>query len=150
MENQPLSSLRDLFASLRVREDDSLEQVVTLVLQNPGFHDVCVVNGDGRLLGVVNIKKLFRTLFFHHADHHLMTRHLIELVTSETAGHLMVTDPVVVRESDNLGSAIAQMVQHALGELPVVDEDGCLLGTVSMELVFRIWLEQQGGAADEE
>jgi len=146
MENRPLSSFRDFFASVRVREEDSLEQVVTTVLEHPGFHDVCVVNGGGYLLGVINIKKLFRTIFFHHADPHLMTRQLIELASSETAGHLMVADPLVCLESENLGNAIGKMVEHNLGELPVVNEPRQLLGSVSMNLVFGIWLEGQRGA----
>ena len=143
LESQPLSSFRDLFASVRVREEDSLERVVTSVLDHPGFHDLCVVDDEDRLLGVINIKKLFRTVFFHHADRNLMTRHQMELASSETAGHLMVTRPLVARHTDELGTAIRTMVQHDLGELPVVDQDSRLVGSVSMSLVFELWRERQ-------
>jgi CBS domain-containing protein len=141
MENRPRSSDRELFATIRVNEDDSLQRVVTAVLANPGFHDVCVVSADEWLLGVINIKMLFRTVFSHHADPNLMTRQLIELASSRTAGHLMVTDPVVARDTDTLGSAVRKMVQYNLGDLPVVDGRGLLLGALSMSLVFGIWLE---------
>lgn len=141
MENRPLSNFRALFVSVRVKEEHSLEQVVKTVLAHPEAHDVCVVDNEGYLLGVINIKKLFQTLFFHHADPNLMIRHLLALVSSETAGHLMVTDPQVALDTENLGSAIRKMVQHNLGELPVINENRRLLGSVSMSLVFRLWLE---------
>jgi len=141
MECKPLASFRDLFTSVRVGAQDSLAQVVATILENPGFHDVCVVNDAGLLLGVINIKHLFRTVFSHHADPNLMTRQLIALVSSETAGHIMVTDPWVARETDTLGSAIKKMVRHNLGELPVVDEKKRLLGSISVRLVFDIWLK---------
>jgi CBS domain-containing protein len=148
MENRPLHSFRDFFASVRVREEDSLEQVVSTVLEHPGFHDVCVVNDGGYLLGVINIKKLFRTIFFHHADPHLMTRQLIELASSEIAGHIMVSDPLVCLETESLDNAIGKMVQHDLGELPVIDEQRKLLGSLSMNLVFGFWLEGEKGRPD--
>lgn len=141
MESRPLSSFRDLFTSVRVRAEDKLELVVATVLEHPGFHDVCVVDDSGFLMGVINIKNLFRTIFFHHADPNLMTRHLIALVSSETAGHLMISDPWVATETETLGSAINKMVRHDLGELPVVDEKKRLLGSISMSLVFGIWLK---------
>jgi len=143
MENQPLSALRDRFESVRVRPEDTLEQLVAAVLAHPGMHDVCVVDGAGGLLGVINRKVLFRTLFFHHAEPTLMTRQLIELVSPETAGHLMVTDPVVALESEALGDVIRRMVQCQLGELPVVDAQRRLLGSIAMEHIFELWLEQR-------
>jgi len=141
MESCPLASFRELFVSVHVREEDSLEQVVETVLAHPEAHDLCVVDDDEYLLGVINIKKLFRTLFAHHADPNLMVRHLLELVGSETAGHLMVTDPQSALETDNLGDAIKKMVRNNLGEIPVVTEEGKLLGSVSMGLVFDLWLQ---------
>ncbi len=145
MEKQPLSRFRPFLASIRVKEDDSLEQVVATLLEHPGFHDVCVVDAEDHLLGIINIKKLFRIVFSHHVDPNLMTRQLIELVSSEFASDIMVTEPLVVQEAESLGSAIAKMVQHERGELPVVDEQGQLLGSLSMHQVFRIWIESQKG-----
>lgn len=144
MENRPLSSFRDRFASPRVSEEASLKQVVATVQENAGCHDVCVVNDEGRLLGVINIKKLFRTIFFHHADPNLMTRQLMELTSSETAGHLMISDPVVAQEGESLGHVIKKMVRNNLGELPVVDDQGHLLGSVAMKHIFDVWLEWKG------
>ncbi len=143
MEEQPLSRFRPFWASIRVKEDDSLEQVVVSLLEHPGFHDVCVVDAENYLLGIINIKKLFRIVFSHHVDPNLMTRRLIELVSSEIASDIMVTEPLVVQETESLGSAITKMVQHERGELPIVDEKRQLLGSLSMHQVFNLWIESK-------
>jgi len=126
-----------------VREDESLEQVVTTVLEHPGHHDVCVVDAGGHLVGVINIKKLFRSIFFQHTRQNRMTRQLMELTSSETAGHLMIKDPVYAAESEDLGSVIRKMVRYELGELPVLNDEGVLLGSVSMIHILEVWLERQ-------
>ena len=141
-EDEPLSKFRDLLVSVRVGADDDLRRVVEVTFDHPGFHDLCVVDDEGCLLGVINIKKVFRTLFFHHTDPNLMTRHLIELASSETAGHLMITQPFVARETDTFGDAIHTMVRHDLGELPVLDAQDKLLGSVSISLVLQLWRER--------
>lgn len=148
MEQRSLKELRDRLVSLRVREEDTLAQVVAKVLDQPGHSEICVVDGGGKLLGVIRIKTLFRTLFFHHAEPTLMTRQLLELASPETAGHLMVTDPAVAREDDTLDDAIRTMVQRRLGELPVVDAQRRLLGSVAMKHVFALWLERQRGQGE--
>ena len=99
-EDEPLFKFRDLLVSARVSADDDLQRVVEVTFARPGFHDLCVVDEQDRLLGVINIKKLFRTVFYHHTNPNLMTRHLIELASSETAEHLMLTQPFVARETD--------------------------------------------------
>jgi len=51
-----------------------------------------------------------------------------------------VTDPAVVRLSDSLESAIRAMVEHGLGELPVVDAQGRLQGAITVPLILGQWL----------
>ena len=60
------------------------------VIDHPEAHDPCELDGEGHLMGVINIKKLFRTIFSYHIDPKLMTQDLIEMVTMETARDVMV------------------------------------------------------------
>lgn len=145
MEKQLLSQILPFLASIRVKEDDSLEQVVAILLEHPGFHNVCVVDAEDHLLGVINIKRLFRIIFSHHADPNLMTRQLIELVSPEIAADIMMSEPLTALETETLGGAISKMVQHQQGELPVVDKKGQLLGSLSMHQIFNLWLKMQKG-----
>ncbi|MBW2056467.1 MAG: CBS domain-containing protein [Deltaproteobacteria bacterium] len=141
MERKRLSELHPLPAAVSVGADESIEGLVQAALDHPEAHDICVVDGRGRLVGVVNIKTLFRTVFCHHTDPHLMVRDLIRLASSEVAGDIMVTDPVVALETETLGEAVGKMVAHELGELPVVDEGKRVVGSLSIRDVFREWVD---------
>lgn len=141
MERKKLSDLHPLPAAVCVNTDESIEHLVKTMLDHPEAHDICVVNGKGHLLGVVNIKSLFRTVFCHHTDPHLMVRHLIKLANSEVAGDIMVTDPVIALQTDTMDDAIRKMVVHDLGELPVVEESGRLLGSLSIRMILKAWLD---------
>ncbi len=142
IQDERLASLRSRFTAIRVKPDDKLEEVVKIVLEDPECYDVCVVDDDDRLVGVISISRLFQAIFFHYVDTHLMTRHLIELSNCESASELMLTDPVVATESESVGGAIGKMVQHELSELPIVDAEGRLVGSISMSVILQIWLDR--------
>lgn len=141
IHKEPLTSLRWRFDSVEVGREASLREVVSAVLEHAGARDVAVVDEERRLLGVIDVQKLFRTVFFHDADPHRMLRQLIQLADSETAEDLMMTDPLVVQADETLGKAIDVMVQQDLAELPVVDEENRHLGSISMSAILAAWLE---------
>ena len=141
MEEKKLAELRPLPAAVCVEAGESLEQLVRTVLDHPESHDLCVVNEDGGLLGVINIKSIFQTIFFHHTDPKVMVRHLISLVSSEIVGDIMIADPVIAVETETVDDAIRKMIAHDLGELPVVDERKRLLGSISIHTILEAWLQ---------
>ncbi len=144
MEKKKLADLRPFPAAVSVKINDKFEHLVKKNIQNPESHNLCVVNEEGILLGVINVKKIFRTIFSHHTDPETMVRHLISLTDSEVAGDIMVTEPVSAMETDTLGDVIRKMIENDLGELPVVDEGGRLLGTIHVHFIFQEWLETRG------
>lgn len=141
MEEKKLADLHPLPAAVCVKTDESLEQLVRTVLDHLESHDICVVSEDGVLLGVINIKGIFRTIFFHHTDPRKMIRHLISLSSAEFVGDIMVTDPITAMEKETLGDVIRKMIAHDLGELPVVNESGKLLGAISIHMILKTWLQ---------
>jgi CBS-domain-containing membrane protein len=144
MEQKTLSELRPFSPAVSVSINESLEQLVRTVLDHREIHDIYVVEEDGSLLGVINIKSLFRTIFFHHTDPRVMVRDLIKLANSEVAGDIMVKDPVVARETESVDDAIRKMVSHDLGELPLVDVGLRVLGSVSIRTILEAWLQTRG------
>jgi CBS domain-containing protein len=73
-----------------------------------------------------------------------MVRHLISLVSSEDVGDIMIADPVIAVETETVDDAIRKMIAHDLGELPVVDERGWLLGSISIHTILEAWLQTEG------
>ncbi len=56
----------------------------------------------------------------------------------------MITDPVIAVETETVDDAIRKMIAHDLGELPVVDERGRLLGSISIHTILEAWLQTEG------
>jgi CBS domain-containing protein len=57
-----------------------------------------------------------------------------------TAGALMTTRVITVQPDTPLSAAVRRMFQHRINRLPVIDEDGCLVGIVSRSDVLRMFL----------
>ena len=57
-----------------------------------------------------------------------------------TAEQLMNTHPVVLLDTDSIGSAADQIMSHRYRSLPVVDEDGRFLGILGVGCMLRLVL----------
>lgn len=55
---------------------------------------------------------------------------------------IMTSDPVVVRTRESLGLLFRRMFQGGFRHLPVVDDHGNLLGTISIKRVVRFLADQ--------
>lgn len=54
-----------------------------------------------------------------------------------TAGHMMNTSPTVLRHTDTLGDAIELFCAKSLMDIPIVDGDNQVLGTIAVEDLLR-------------
>lgn len=121
-----------------------LSEVVTLFWQR-GYRSVPVVDVHGRLQGILTDGDLLRQI-------NLTTR--LDLQTefspdqlhtylanfrqrSQLASDLMVTPVITVHPTDPVRQAVAIMVDRGLKRLPVVEEDGRLVGWISRVDVLR-------------
>lgn len=132
-------------------------EVVTLLLER-GLRSVPVIDAAGRLVGIITDGDLLRRAG-------LMTRLGLQKElpadqvhgllaalrqSSLTAGEIMTTPVISVRNDEPVRNAVAQMVKHDLKRLPVINEDGRLMGMVSRIDIFRTVAFHQSGAASGE
>lgn len=137
-----------------VRRTAPVADVVTLLLER-GLRSVPVVDAVGRLVGIITDGDLLRRAG-------LMTRIGVQKdlpadqvhgllaalrQSSLTAGEIMTTPVISVRNDEPVRHAVAQMVKHDLKRLPVVNEDGRLMGMVSRIDIFRLVAFHQGSVA---
>ena len=59
-----------------------------------------------------------------------------------TATSVMDAHPTVVRPTDTIGTAAAEIMQHRYRNLPVVDEEGRYLGIFGVNCLLRLVLPQ--------
>ena len=138
---QRVSDLLDFTGDRRppqVGPDAPIEQVVDALTHHPHSQRVYVVDPQGALLGTVSVRTLARHVFSHGHEPRVHPRRLLSALTSETAGHLMQKARVVVRGTDSVTTVVRDMIGHHSEEAAVVDEDGRLLGdlTVTDLLIF--------------
>lgn len=61
---------------------------------------------------------------------------------SMTLGDVIIRDPVIAREDDELENVISRMTEMGLRYLPVVDNSGVLTGVITMDVLFNVLFEE--------
>ncbi len=140
MFNKLVREFRPYEAASEVTPDAEIDTIVGAFVRAPALHHVCVVDKDGHLLGLVNRKRLFKTIFSHHIAADSRVSSLLQLHTAETSSDIMVTDITVTVESEEIDTVIARMIGKNIRELPVLDENGRVLGFLSLLMLMQKWL----------
>lgn len=123
-----------------IRESSSIREAATVFVK---FHVglLPVIDGDSRLVGVVGLQDLLtlelpdfvrfiQDLDFVHDFGAVETTRPPAEVLDQSITALM-KPPITVPEDSGLLRAYALMLQHSLHDMPVVSEDGKLLGVAS-------------------
>jgi len=133
--------LRPYETACQVTPEAELAAIVSAFVEAPALHHVCVVDAEGRLLGLVNRKRLFKSIFSHHVAADSRVSKLLQLHTAETSGDIMITDLITTREDEEVDAVISRMIDKNIRELPVLDEQGRVIGFLSLLLLMQKWLE---------
>jgi CBS domain-containing protein len=137
-----------------VREDTSYKEIVE-TLSRYGVSAVPVVDNDNRVLGVVSEADLLHKMEFSGLEPHV---HLLErkgrrVARAKASGdvaHDVMSSPAVSVSSGASLTAVARMMDHErVKRLPVVDEQGRLLGIVSRVDLLRVYLRDDAAIRDE-
>ncbi|TMS00302.1 CBS domain-containing protein [Nonomuraea basaltis] len=126
---------------------------------------VPVVDAEGHVIGVVSEadllrKEEFREQFYREGYRPPLRARLRERMGREghkagekalgdTAAELMTAPAVTITPADTTVEAARLMQEHGVKRLPVVDEDGTLLGIVSRHDLLKVFVRQDGDIAQE-
>ncbi|MBC7317731.1 CBS domain-containing protein [Candidatus Bipolaricaulota bacterium] len=135
---------RDLTA---VEADSSVLHAIKL-LENSGLSALPVVDEEGRVVGIVSERDIIRALVPEYMDmlHSAsflpsldrLTKRLKEIAAHPVARY-MTKEVVVARLEDNDLHVADLMLRKGLKQLPVVDEQGRLVGVVRrIDLLSRL------------
>lgn len=94
---------------------------------------------DGKLSGVLTDRDIVLRVVAEGRD-----------PQSVTAGEVASREPVTVDPQQNLDEALRLMAQHQVRRLPVVEEDGRLVGVVAQADVARVASPEETGRVVEE
>ncbi len=128
-----------------VSPETPVEEVIRLI-DCSQIQRVCVVDREGRFLGLISDRDLLVAFSEHHPgiwDYFVRKisfrerGRLGEDLLTKTAGEVMNTDIVTVREDAPIDEAMRLMLERAIKRLPVVDAQGKYQGLVSRDSLLR-------------
>lgn len=125
---------------IAMRADDP---VVTLAsrLARAGVRHACVVDGEGRVIGIVSDRDVRRA--FGDPRHAFSERSLPSSLRELRVGQIMTANPRTLDQDEPISAALSVLLSTRFGALPVVDPRDRLRGIVSYIDVLRYFEAQQ-------
>lgn len=122
-----------------VHPDASLQEVARSMCLRHNTHLACVVDENGRLVGVLDLQTLADDLFFYITPEEFLTEitDLDEMMRfAQRSGVRLARDamqkPVWVKPTDTVKDAFRRMHDHHLPGLPVVDDSYRVIGYINL------------------
>jgi CBS domain-containing protein len=123
----------------QVQPETPLDKVVGAMLAYPRTQIVCVVDADGRLIGILDLRTLADDLFYHimpeeflsevtDLDHAMLFADRSRIRTVADA----MKEPVWVKPDEAVKDAFKRMHEHGLPGLPVVDDAYHVVGCIDL------------------
>lgn len=115
-----------------VTKEMKLHEVVDRVLAEPRTRSAYVVDSRRRLVGMIGLKQMLEAVE--------SSLSLFDKGRSQTRGKRAplpfsvedcMSKPITVSEDDKLIGALGKMIKNGFEDLPVVDEDGALIGELN-------------------
>ncbi len=133
-----------------VRHDAPLDEAAQAMIAHPRVHMVCVVNDDGRLVGVLDVGTLADDFFFHIMPEEFLSEitdlervmQYAEMSGVRTAADAM-REPVWVKRGETVKDAFKRMHDHDLPGLPVVDDHYQVVGYINLMELMAVCLEHK-------
>jgi len=127
-----------------VSADASLEQVLAVLLSKPGLRDIYVLADDGQVTGHLSHNKLARLVLAEHRPVHTR-RQIIERIACGSAREIMSTHFSTAHPEEELDNVLHRQLEHDVEDMPVIDSEGRLLGTINLtELLHEAYKQSAG------
>ncbi|MEE9151219.1 MAG: CBS domain-containing protein [Thermoplasmata archaeon] len=123
-----------------VKEDDQLKDAVEAMTKNLISRKVYVVDGEGKLKGVITIETLLKQVGYRVGVRETGVISFFKFLSGifkENVTEFM-EKPVTVTNRDKVLDALRLMVEHHLNDLPVIDDKDRIVGELnSLEILIQ-------------
>lgn len=125
---------------IAVQEDSPIKNIARLIFSG-NIYSLPVLNGK-KLVGFITEEDIF---FGMHGqkDQISYDKDKLALILEKKAKDLMVKNVISVNPDTKLQDAQALMYKYNFAQIPVIEEDGTLVGMVTRANVFRTVLEEE-------
>lgn len=117
----------------------TIPELVARMIEDPGSREIYVIDADGRYLGVVTAQRLAHVVFSHRLPISGSPIELLDLLSSETADHMLIRESISIHEDEALTRAIDLMFESGLIEIPVLNDDRTIVGNINLLDILAAW-----------
>lgn len=145
-------AMTDAGRLVSVSQDTTLKQVAELMVEHE-ISGLPVVDADGRVLGVISEADVIRGETGGTGGQGMIARARAiadpdSLSIPRTAGEAMSSPAVTIRDDETVVEAAHRIDERGVNRLPVVDEDGRLVGIIARADVVRAFARSDEAIAD--
>jgi len=115
-----------------VNKGMKLHEVVDRVLADPRTRSAYVVDSRRKLIGMIGLKQMLEAIESSLSvfdKNRILSKGKRKSLPFSVESYMF--KPVTVSEHDRLLTALQRMIRHGLEDLPVVDEDGIIVGELN-------------------
>jgi CBS domain-containing protein len=129
-----------------VATTSSIKEVVHAMVQGSRRRLVYVVDSGGKLKGAISLDDLKDVIFRYYLDGKIrdalvVTEHIAELFSSETAEDVMDADLIVCRDHERLQDVITRMIERDVKDMAVIDQEGRVIADLDILDLLQLWLK---------
>jgi len=125
---------------ITIEADESMQKAATLMKKNDLM--MLPVMRKGQLVGVVTDRDIKKASVSETAA---MSGHELRYLTEQTKiSEIMSQDPITVPPDYTIEETAELLLAERISSVPVVDQDGKVVGTVSQADVFRVMISLAG------
>ena len=123
---------------ITIHSESSLEQTVDRMLFEACVQDIYVISKEGLILGHLSRKKLASLLLAEHRSMYTR-RQIFERIVAKSLKiqELMEGEFVFARPDEDLDDVLCRFVEHDVQDIPVIDDQGMLVGGINLNTVLR-------------
>jgi acetoin utilization protein AcuB len=123
-----------------VEQHDLIENIRKKMSDRDPIHrSVYVIDKDHNLLGIITLREMLKVLAIRKGvsgNKSLSRGKLFDYVSKSTTANDIMKAPISVKKTNTLEEALELMVRHEVEEIPVVDNQGKVIGDLNaFELV---------------
>lgn len=128
-----------------IRPDETVAAAMDLLSASEARH-LPVVNDEGALLGIVSDRDVLGWLGRQDDDAARLAQMAASSPARSKVSEIMTRDPITAGIDTDIEDVVELLLEHRVGALPVVDDDGKVLGILSYVDVLRAWQRERGAA----
>jgi CBS domain-containing protein len=115
-----------------VTEESSVEEAIHAIVRLPHSHLLYVVDNHKRLMGTISVANLVRHFFSRSHEPRIHPRHLISMITTETAKDIMERHPIFAMEDEEVEMVLKRMIEKNVEGIAVLDGKKRPVGDITM------------------